>query len=85
MSLTLKIITPERQVFEGQVDAVRLPGLDGSFGVLNNHAPLISGIAVGELRYDVDGKSQTVKLSGGFVEVKDNQVSVLADAAELPA
>ena len=46
MSLQLKIITPERLVFEGSVDAVRLPGLDGDFGVLDNHAPLISGIAI---------------------------------------
>ncbi len=85
MSFTLKLITPERQVFDGVVDSVRLPGLDGGFGVLNNHAPLISGIAIGELLYDADGKRHSVKLTGGFVEVKDNQVSVLADSAELPA
>jgi len=84
MSLQLKIITPERLVFEGSVDAVRLPGLDGDFGVLDNHAPLISGIAIGALQYDVNGQRKSIKLEGGFVEVSDNVVSVLADSAQLP-
>lgn len=51
--MLLEIITPERKVFNGEVDAVQFPGLDGSFQVLNNHAPIISALIAGELKIDL--------------------------------
>jgi F-type H+-transporting ATPase subunit epsilon len=65
------------------VDYVSAPGVEGEFGVLPGHVNLLSALAVGALRFDADGKSQNVFISGGFAEVSNNTVTVLADAAEL--
>jgi F-type H+-transporting ATPase subunit epsilon len=82
MSFTLKLITPEKKVFEGVVDSLKCPGLDGFFGILSSHAPMVSALGSGELSYESGGKSNTVKISGGFLEVSKNVCSVMADSAE---
>ena len=76
----LEIITRDRKVFEGEVTAVRFPGADGSFEVLNNHAPLISALRDGEVVVTGAGGG-TFHISGGIVEVLRNQVIVLAESA----
>jgi F-type H+-transporting ATPase subunit epsilon len=75
----LEIITPEKKVFEGEVSIATLPGSDGSFQILNNHAPLVSLLSEGTVEYDVQNVRQHVKITGGVVEVLKNQVIVLAD------
>ena len=76
----LEIITPDRKVFEGEVTAVRFPGTDGSFEVLNNHAPLIAALQAGEVAV-TGATGGTFRIGGGIVEVLRNNVIVLAESA----
>ncbi len=81
----LSVLTPEKTVFEEDVSYVLLPGLMGYFGVLSNHAPLISALAPGKFIVRDPGGQETVySLSGGFFEVSGNSAVVLADAIERP-
>lgn len=76
----LEIITPDKKVFEGEVNIVTFPGSDGSFQVLNNHAPLVSLLKDGVIEYKTSDKDATqVAITGGVVEVLKNKVVVLAD------
>ena len=77
--MNLEILTPEKKVFEGEVSAATFPGADGSFQVLNNHAPLISLLKDGAIEYRTKEKTEQVLITGGVVEVLQNQVIVLAD------
>ena len=77
----LSILTPEKTVFEGTVEYVEAPGTEGYFGVLANHAALVSGLASGALKVrDAEGRTQSWPVSGGFFEVSNNRATVLADA-----
>ena len=82
--IQLEVVTPERRVLAEPVDMVTVPGLDGELGVLPGHTPLISQLKTGVLTYVQDGKSAQLHVSGGFVEVRDDKVAVLADLAERP-
>lgn len=82
-SLQLEIVTPDKVVLSEQVDYVGVPGIEGEFGVLADHIPLLSALAVGGLYYKVGGSTQYVFVSGGFAEVSDNKLTVLAESAEL--
>jgi F-type H+-transporting ATPase subunit epsilon len=82
MALTLKLITPEKKVFEGDVESIKCPGIDGLFGVLSGHAPMVSALGEGKLVYTNEGKETVVKISGGFLEISKNVCSVMADSAE---
>ena len=76
----LEVITPEQKIFEGEVTITTLPGSDGSFQVMKNHAPLVSSLAKGKLSYETkDGDLQEHLIEGGVVEVLHNQVIVLAE------
>ncbi|MDM8306235.1 MULTISPECIES: hypothetical protein [Bacteroidaceae] len=77
--LHLVIASPEQTVFEGKVDMAVLPGELGEFQVLVNHAPLISSLTAGEVRYTAGKESHSLSIKGGFVEVRDNQISVCAE------
>ncbi len=74
--MTLKIISTEDILFEGEVNAVTLPGANGSFTVLNNHASLISTLVAGTISYEHDGERGELPISGGIVDVDRNIVSV---------
>ena len=80
--LRLEIVTPERKVVDETVDAVTVPGANGEIGILPNHAPLISTLKPGILSYTRGGAIDRLVVSGGFVEVSADKVSVLADVAE---
>ncbi|RLB11881.1 MAG: F0F1 ATP synthase subunit epsilon [Deltaproteobacteria bacterium] len=80
--ILLEIITPEKVLVSKEVDMVVAPGIEGEFGVLEDHVSFLSSIVPGELRYTVDGKTEYCAVMEGFVEVSDNKVSVLVDAAE---
>ena len=82
-TLQLEVVTPDKQVVSQMVDYVSAPGVEGEFGVLPNHVNLLSALAVGTLRFNADGKNQHIFISGGFADVSDNKVTVLAEAAEL--
>ncbi|MDE6383445.1 MAG: ATP synthase F1 subunit epsilon [Paramuribaculum sp.] len=75
--MTLKIISPEDVVFEGEVTSVTLPGQMGSFTVLRNHASLVSTLVSGNITYlDTDGNEKTLSVESGIVDVDNNVVSV---------
>jgi len=82
--LQLEVVTPERRVVAESVDAVNVPGLGGELGILPGHTPLISQLQTGVLTYTQGGTTHQLHVSGGFVEVKDDTVSVLAEVAERP-
>jgi F-type H+-transporting ATPase subunit epsilon len=83
MPLLLKIITPERVVLEQSVDEVTAKAIDGEFAVLPNHEPLVSALGIDVLRYKSNGTESFVSIIGGLLEVNNNEVTVLSDAAEL--
>jgi F-type H+-transporting ATPase subunit epsilon len=76
----LEILTPEKKVFEGNVDIATFPGADGSFQVLDNHAPLISLLSEGVVEYkSKDNGLDRIRITGGVVEVLKNRVILMAD------
>lgn len=76
----LEILTPEKKIFEGEVSIATFPGSDGSFQVLDNHAPLISLLKEGVVEYrSTKEASQKIMITGGVVEVLKNKVILLAD------
>jgi F-type H+-transporting ATPase subunit epsilon len=80
--LKLEIVTPEKKVVDTEADSVTVPTASGEAGILPNHAPLISALKPGVLAYTSRGTTERIAISGGFVEVNKDTVSVLADAAE---
>lgn len=80
--LQLEVVTPRGAVVSEQVDLVMAPGYAGEFGVLPNHAPLLSTIKVGVMSYRKAGHDQTLMVSGGFCEVSHNKVTFLVESAE---
>jgi len=78
--MKLEIITPEQIYFSGEVSLVSLPGTKGLFTVLENHAPIISSLVSGPLVYRVNGVDTTLAISGGFIEMNKNVVSVCVEA-----
>ncbi len=80
---TLKIVTPNELFFEGEVEHVRAPGYEGYLGILQNHAPFVTPITQGDLTFrDSGGKTSTLKVEGGFLEVLKNRVLVLTDKVQ---
>ena len=82
--LQLEVVTPERRVLAEPVSAVTVPGRNGEMQILPGHAALISELKTGVLAYNQDGSTFQLHVSGGFVEVNDDRVSVLAEIAERP-
>lgn len=83
-TINLEIVTPERQLFCGAVDVVYVPGKEGYLGILPGHAPLLSELKIGVISYEVSGKEHRLFCGWGFAEVLSDQVSILAEKAELP-
>ena len=75
----LEILTPDKKVFEGDVTIATFPGADGSFQVMDNHAPLISLLKEGPVEYKSKEASNSLEITGGVVEVLNNKVVLLAD------
>ena len=80
--IKLEIVTMERLVLSEDVDYVSAPGIDGVLGILPRHTPLVTALNVGELRYKKDGEEFHYAVGGGFMEVRPDKVTVLADTAE---
>ncbi len=78
--MRIEIITPDKTIFEGDVNLIQIPGIDGSFEILNNHAPLISVLKKGEIKItDKNKNSQFFEINGGVIEVLKNKVLILAE------
>ena len=82
-TLQLEVATPEQELVSEQVTEVQLPGKDGYIGVLPGHAPLLGALGAGVLTYQVGGQEHVIAVDGGFIEISENHVSVLADQAQL--
>ena len=78
--MTLEIITPEKQLFKGEVISVKLPGTDGEFGILNNHAPIISTLTKGIIIVtNKHNEQKDFEINGGVIEMLNNKIIVLAE------
>ena len=78
--LFLDIVSPEKEIFKGEVESVTLPGMLGSFTILPHHAPIVSSLSGGKLAYVTeDGEEHVQDILGGFMEMNDNKVSVCVD------
>ena len=80
--IKLEVVTPKGAIVSDDVDIVTAPGFAGEFGVLANHAPFLSTIKVGTLRYKKDGSEEELMISGGFCEVSNNKITFLVESAE---
>jgi len=74
--MNLEIVSPEKTIYSGEAESVTLPGINGLFTILNRHAPIISALKKGVVSYRVNGKDEETTINEGFVEVKNNKVSV---------
>jgi len=82
-TFTLEIVTPEERLFKDEAQFVVVPEVNGELGVLRNHAPMIAALDIGILRYtDANGAIKKMAVSGGFMEVMNNEVRILAETAE---
>ncbi|MDD6379169.1 MAG: ATP synthase F1 subunit epsilon [Prevotella sp.] len=77
--LRLKIVSPEKIVYQGDVESVLVPGTKGSFEILNDHAPIISSLSEGTVEYSTKEGKKQFNIHGGFVEVKKNEVSLCVE------
>lgn len=82
--LELEVVTPSRRVLHTEAESLIVPSTEGYLGIMHNHAPLVAGLTAGVLHYGTaGGDKERLAVSGGFLEVTDNKVTVLADAAEM--
>jgi F-type H+-transporting ATPase subunit epsilon len=81
--MKIEIITPDKKIFDGEIKSVRVPGKKGSFQVLKDHAPIISTLENGLVRMiDQENKEISYEITGGLIEVKANQIILLADSVK---
>ncbi len=79
-----QLLTPEGPLFEGKVESVQVPGVKGSFQMLYNHAPVVSALGIGKISIQTGQNEEIIyAVSGGFVEMSNNQCTLLAEKAEL--
>ena len=81
-TLQLEVVTPDKTVVKETVEMAICPGVAGEFGILPNHVSILSALKIGDLRYRVNGKDEHVFISGGFADMNNNVLSVLAESAE---
>lgn len=81
-TIKLEIVTPEKKVFSEEVEFVTAPGAEGLLGILPEHAPLITSLTTGIIKVKQDGKETFIASSSGFMEVKNNKITILVDTAE---
>ena len=80
--LILSIVTPEKLLVSEEVDQVNVPGSEGDLGILYDHAPILTNLRSGQLSYEKDGETIALVVSGGYLEVTDNRVTILAETGE---
>lgn len=82
-TMQLNVVTPDGTVFEGQVELVSVKTTEGEIGIMPMHIPLVSPLEIGAVRVTKDNKKELIAVSGGFVEVRPDEVNILAESAEL--
>ncbi|MEO1436103.1 MAG: ATP synthase F1 subunit epsilon [Bacteroidota bacterium] len=81
--MKITVLTPDTSVFEGEIKSVKVPGANGEFEVLNNHAPLVSALKQGSVRLvEHSGTAKSFKISSGFIEVLNNEIALLVQGYE---
>ncbi|WP_078556131.1 F0F1 ATP synthase subunit epsilon [Bacillus alkalicellulosilyticus] len=83
-TMQANVVTPDGTVFDGDVEMVSVRAQSGELGILPGHIPLVAPLTVGAVRLKKDNKVQRVAVSGGFIEVRPDKVTILAETAELP-
>src|SRR5581483_5037276 len=78
----LRLVTPERTIVSEDVEEVLARGIEGEFGVLPHHMPMVTPLPIGELQYKKDGAWENIAVGGGFIQVLPDAVTVVADVAE---
>ncbi len=79
--MNLQIITPDKKIYDGEVKLVQVPGSKGSFQILRNHAPIISTLDKGDVKIiDGDDRTSFIAIGGGVIEVKNNEIIILAES-----
>jgi F-type H+-transporting ATPase subunit epsilon len=81
-TMHVEVVTAERELYNGEADIVIAPGTEGELGILPRHAALLTTLKVGEMRVRLGGAEEPIFVSGGFLEVSNNTVTVLAETAE---
>lgn len=76
--MNIEIISPDKTLFQGEAEVITLPGIDGMFQVMNNHAPMIAGLKEGDVVVKTNGKEESYSITGGLFEVLNNKVVILA-------
>ena len=80
--MNLEILTPEKTLYKGEIESIQVPGSKGSFTVLHNHAAIISTLTKGKIIFESkQSKDEVIEIEGGIIEVKKNNIIVLADIA----
>lgn len=79
--MTVRVVTPDKLVFDGEAERVFARGIDGDFAVLHNHIPMMTPLGVGELRIDMNGESSYIAIDNGIFEVSNNHINVLSNDA----
>ena len=81
--MNLTILSPDKEIFTGAVKSVKVPGANGSFEMLENHAPIVSALEKGEVRIiKENGEKDIFRIQGGFVEMLNNEISLLVSGVE---
>ena len=83
MALTLKVVAPDKTVWDAPAEEVVLPSTTGQLGILGGHAPLLTALDIGVMRVRADGEWAAIALMGGFAEVEADEVTILVNGAEL--
>ncbi|TAG57965.1 MAG: ATP synthase F1 subunit epsilon [Cytophagales bacterium] len=78
--MKLEIVTPDKKIFDGEADGVQFPGANGSFEILNNHAPIVAALVAGKLKVRTGKETEIFNISGGLVEMQKNKLIVLAES-----
>jgi F-type H+-transporting ATPase subunit epsilon len=81
-NLKMEIVTPDRKVLGKEIKSLVVPASDGYVGILPGHAPLVTSLGIGVLNYKSDEENDLIAISGGFMEVSENKISIMADTAE---
>jgi F-type H+-transporting ATPase subunit epsilon len=82
--MTLEIVTPERKVYDKQIDMVVVRGVEGELGILPNHIPLVTPLRIAAVKAKIGNREELIAVNGGFMEIRKDKVVILAESAELP-
>ncbi len=83
--MQVNVVTPDGSVYDGEVNMVSVKTTEGELGILPNHLPLVTPLSIGPVRIKKDSQVQLVAVNGGFMEVRRDEVNILAESAELPS